>query len=158
MELPKACTVFGDRIEGSTWLVKQQQPYGRVWSNDVHESARTTSRVVFMAPGNSGFTDLHSDSLKLSATESLWWLCSCQFTERAANGTIWIVMLNTNNVMHRIRAGKIGIPAFRQTFNHGVRTSETCRLVNKLKVSGMFRITERDVVLNLGGSLFKDIV
>jgi hypothetical protein len=59
--------------------------------------------------------------------------------------------------MRRIRAGQIGIPAFRQTFDHGVCTSVTRRLVDKLKVSGMFGITERNVVLNLSGSLFGDI-
>ena len=62
-------------------------------------------------------------------------------------------MLNTNNIMHRVRARQIGIPAFRQTFNHGVSTSETRRLLDKLKISGIFGITEGDVVLNLGGQL-----
>lgn len=66
-------------------------------------------------------------------------------------------MLNTNDIMHRIRAGQIGFPAFWQTFNHGVGTSETCRLVDKLKVSGVFGITEGDVVLDLGDNLFRNI-
>lgn len=35
-------TVFGDRVEGSTWLVKQQQANGGVWSNGAHKSARAT--------------------------------------------------------------------------------------------------------------------
>jgi hypothetical protein len=104
IEVPKTCTVFGDRVEGSTRLVKQQQPNSRVWSNGVHESARTTPGVVFIIREKPGSTDLHSNSLLLSAAESLWWLRSRQFTERPANGTIWVVMLNTNNVVHRIRA------------------------------------------------------
>ena len=101
--------------------------------------------------------DLHGNSLLLSTTKSLWGSCSRQFTERAANFTVWIIMLNTNNIMHRIRARKIGVPAFRQTFNHSVSTSETRRLLDKLKISSIFRITEGDVVLNLGGNLFRDI-
>lgn len=59
--------------------------------------------------------------------------------------------------MRRIRAGQIGIPAFRQTFYHGVRTSVTRRFVDELKVSGMFGITESNVILNLGCSLLRDI-
>jgi len=149
--------VFGDRVEGSTWLVEQQQANGGVRSNGVHESARTTYRVVLITRGKADFTDLHSNSLLLSTAESLWWSRSRQFTERAANFTVWIIMLNTNNIVHRIRAGQIGIPAFRQTFYHGVSTSETRRLLDKLKVSGMIGITEGDVVLNLGGNLFRDI-
>ncbi len=149
--------MFGDRVEGSTWLVEQQQANGGVRSNGVHESARTTYRVVLITRGKADFTDLHSNSLLLSTAESLWWSRSRQFTERAANFTVWIIMLNTNNIVHRIRAGQIGIPAFRQTFYHGVSTSETRRLLDKLKVSGMIGITEGDVVLNLGGNLFRDI-
>ncbi len=149
--------MFGNRVEGSTWLVKQQQTNCGVWSNGVHESARATSRVVFITRWDPSFKDLHSNSLLLSTAESLWWSCSRQFTERAANVTIRIIMLNTNNVMHRIRTGKIGIPAFRQTFDHGVSTSETRRLLDKLTISGMFGITERNVILDLGGNLFGDI-
>jgi hypothetical protein len=59
--------------------------------------------------------------------------------------------------MHRIRARQISVPVLRQTFNHGVSTSETRRLLDKLKISGMFGITEGDVVLNLGGNLFRDV-
>lgn len=59
--------------------------------------------------------------------------------------------------MHRIRARQIGIPAFRQTLNHGVSTSETSRLLDKLKIGGMFGITEGNVVLNLGGNSFRNI-
>jgi hypothetical protein len=149
--------VFGDRVEGSTWLVEQQQANGRVWSNDAHESARATNRVAFITRRKAGFTNLHSYSLLLSTAESLWWSRSRQFTERAANFTVWIIMLNTNNIMHRIRARQISIPVFRQTFNHGVSTSETHCFLDKLKISGMFGITEGDVVLNLGGNLFRDI-
>lgn len=149
--------MFGDRVEGSTWLVEQQQANGGVWSNRVHESARATYRVVFINRRKADFADLHSNSLLLSTAESLWWSRSCQFTERAANFTVWIVMLNTNDIMHRIRARQIGIPAFRQTFNHGVSTSETRRLLDKLKIRGMFGITEGDIVPNLGGNLFRDI-
>jgi hypothetical protein len=45
------CTVFGDRVEGGAWLVEQQQANGGVWSNGVHESARTTYGVLFIARG-----------------------------------------------------------------------------------------------------------
>jgi hypothetical protein len=95
--------------------------------------------------------DLQSESLLLSAAESLWWLRSRQFTERAANFTVWIIVLNTNNIMHGIGARQIGIPTFRQTFNHGVSASETRRLDN-LNISGMFGTTEGNVVLNLGAT------
>jgi hypothetical protein len=66
-------------------------------------------------------------------------------------------VLNTNNVVHRIRARQKGIPVFRQTFDHSVSTSETRRLLDKLKISGVFGIAEGDVVFNLGGNLFRDI-
>jgi hypothetical protein len=151
------CTVFGDRVEGSTWLVEQQQANGGVWSDGVHQSARTTYRVVLITRGKADSTDLHGNSLLLSTAECSWRSRSRQFTKRAANFTVWIITLNTNNIMHRIRARQIGIPAFRQTFNHGVSTSEARRLLDKLKISGIFGITEGDVVLDLGGYLFRDI-
>ena len=114
-------------------------------------------RVVFITWRSANFTDLHGNSLLLSTAESLWGSRSRQFTERAINFTVWIIMLNTNNIMHGIRARQIGIPAFRQTLDYGVSTSETSRLLDKLEIGGMFGITEGDVVLNLGGNSFRDI-
>lgn len=73
-EAPRGtCTVFGDRVEGSTWLVKQQQADGGVWSKGVHESARTMYGIVFITRGKAGFMDLHGNSLLLTTAESLWW-------------------------------------------------------------------------------------
>jgi hypothetical protein len=60
--------------------------------------------------------------------------------------------------MDRIRPGNISIQLVRQTLDHSVCTSEARRLVDELDVSGMFGITEGDVVLNLVGNLFKRVM
>jgi hypothetical protein len=104
------------------------------------------------------FSDLHGNPLLLPTAESLGWLRSRQFAERATNGTIFIVVLDANHVMDRVRAGEICPPTIRQTFDHGVCAPETRCLINKLMVSGMFGVTECDVVFNLVKPFQKDYV
>ena len=57
--------------------------------------------------------------------------------------------------MDRVWAGEIGVPTVRQSSYYGVCTPETCCLVDKLIVGGMFGITQSDVVFNLGGDFFE---
>lgn len=102
--------------------------------------------------------DLHSNSLLLSSTQSLWRFCPRQFAECAVNVTSLVVALNANHVMDRIRPGNISIQLVRQTLDHSVCTSEARCLVDELNVSGMFGITEGDVVLNLVGNLFERVM
>jgi hypothetical protein len=107
------------------------------------------------SPEEVRFSDLHRNSLLLSTTESLGWLRSREFAECATNGTILIVVLDANHVLDRIRAGEIGLPTIRQSFDHGVCTPEARSLIHKLTVSGIFGVTKCDVVFNLGGDSFR---
>src|SRR5712671_314933 len=50
-----------------------------------------------------GSTDLHSDPLLLSTTESLWWLRSCQFAKSTSYVAIFVVVLDANHVVNRVR-------------------------------------------------------
>jgi hypothetical protein len=100
------------------------------------------------------FSDLHGNSLLLSPAESLRWLRSRQFAERTTNRTIVVVMLDANHVMNRIRAGEICLPIIVQSFDHCVCAPETRSLTDKLVVSGIFWVTECDIVFNLGGDSF----
>jgi hypothetical protein len=104
------------------------------------------------------FSDLHGNSLLLSTAESLGWLRPRQFAERATNGTIFIVVLDANHIMNRVRAREICFPVIRQSFDHGVRPPETRSLMDKLMVSGMFGVTECNVVFNLVKLFQKDYV
>src|SRR5579863_9383639 len=101
------------------------------------------------------FSDLHRNSLLLSTAESLRRLRSRQFAECATNGTIFVVVLNANHVMDRIRAGEICLPTIRQSFDHGVCAPETRSLIDKFMVSGIFGVTECDVVFDLGRDSFR---
>jgi uncharacterized membrane protein YGL010W len=99
---------------------------------------------------------LHCNSLLLSTTQSLWWFCSRQFAKCTVYVTSWVVALNANHIMDRIRTAYICIQIVRQTPGHGVCTSKARRLVDELEVGGIFGISEGDVVLNLVGNLYKE--
>jgi hypothetical protein len=99
--------------------------------------------------------DVHSNSLLLSTTKSLWWFCSRQFAKCTVYFASWVVALNANHIMDRIRTANISIQLVRQPPYHSVCTTEARCLVDELEVGGMFGITECDVVLNLVGNLFK---
>ena len=69
------------------------------------------------------FMDLHSNSLLLSTTESLWYLCSRHFAKCAINSTVIIFVLDADHIVDRIGATNICVPVVGQTLDDRVCTS-----------------------------------
>lgn len=90
----------------------------------------------------------HSNSLLLSATESLWHLRSRHFAKCTVKSTIVVLVLNADHIVDRIRAANICVPLIGQTPDDRVCTSKSCSLFYEV-LGHMIRVTKRNVVFDL---------
>lgn len=93
--------------------------------------------------------DSHSNSLLLSATESLWHLRSRHFAKCTVKSTIVVLVLNADHIMDRIGATYICVPLVGQTPDDRVCASKSCSFFYKVRIRRMIRVTKRNVVFDL---------
>jgi hypothetical protein len=93
--------------------------------------------------------DSHSNSLLLSATQSLWHLRSRHFAKCTVKSTIVVLVLNADHIVDRIGATYICVPFVGQTFDDRVCSSKSCRLFYEVRIGRMIRVTKRNVVFDL---------
>lgn len=93
--------------------------------------------------------DLHSNSLLLSATESLWHLRSRHFAKCTVKSTIVVLVLIADHIVDRIGATYICVPFVGQTPDDRVCTSKSCSFSYEIRIGRMIRVTKRNVVFDL---------
>ena len=95
------------------------------------------------------FMNSHSNSLLLSATESLWHLRSRHFAKCTIKSTVVVLVLNADHIVDRIGAVYICVPLVWQTPDDRVCTSKSCSFFYEVQIGRMIRVTKRNVVFDL---------
>jgi hypothetical protein len=93
--------------------------------------------------------DSHSNSLLLSATQSLWHLRSRHFAKCTVESTVIVFVLNADHIVDRIGATYICVPFVGQTLDDRVCTSKSCSFFDEVQISRMIRVTKRNVIFDL---------
>src|SRR6266404_6822639 len=93
--------------------------------------------------------DIHSNSLLLSATDSLWQLGYRHFAKCTINSTTIVIVLDANHVVDRVGAGNICVPVVGQTLYDGICASELCCFVYEVQIGRMIGVSKCNVVFDL---------
>jgi hypothetical protein len=93
--------------------------------------------------------DLHSNSLLLSTTESLGYLCSRHFAKCSINGTIVVLVLDADHIVDRVRTTNICVPSLGESPDDRVCTSKSCSFLYEVWISRMIGVTKGNVVFDL---------